>query len=172
MGTTNATPNVTGTEENELFRQSFSLDIPKTLEGVNKVFTGDDGKVNEKALLLVVRAGMKQVSNNRLRLKVTEKDKDGKPVFQATDGTFNITSLLLEEPGRQILSQRDKLEKNLAAAGLPKATIDTMLATYDANVGTDTAAQGDISTETSEFSVTQGANGKLVMRAGRADDEE
>lgn len=159
--------------ETELFKQSYSISIPKTMDGVTKVFTNPDGSLNEKAIVYTVRAGLKQIINNRLRQKATAKDEKGNPTFAVTDGVYDATPLILEAPQRQILSQRDKLEKNLVASGMPAAVITQMLATFDANVGT-AKDEGDSAVDTNEFVVVLGGkDGKqLIMRQPRSDEDE
>lgn len=159
-------------QETELFRQSYSIAIPKTMDGVTAVFTNPDGKLNEKALLLVVRAGLKQIINNRLRQKATAKDASGNPEFAQVDGIYDATPLILDAPQRQVLSQRDKLLKNLQASGMPSTVIDQMLKTFDENVGTEQAT-GDTAVDTNEFVLYLGKDGKqLVMRTPRANEED
>lgn len=171
----NAAANAAATEkvETELFKQSYSISIPKTMDGVTKVFTNVDGSLNEKAIVYTIRAGLKQIINNRLRQKATAKDEKGNPTFAVTDGVYDATPLILEAPQRQILSQRDKLEKNLVASGMPAAVITQMLATFDANVGT-AKDEGDSAVDTNEFVVVLGGkDGKqLIMRQPRSDEDE
>jgi hypothetical protein len=171
MATATAIPEV---EETELFKQSYSISIPKTMDGVTKVFSNSDGSLNEKALIYTVRAGLKQVINNRLRQLATGKDEKGNPSFAVVDGTYDATPLILQAPQRQVLSQREKLEKNLKACNMPEAVIAQMLTTFDQNVGTDTAEAGDTAVDTNEFVVVLGGKeGKqLIMRTPRSSDEE
>jgi len=164
----------TASGETELFKQSYSISIPKTAEGLEAVFTDEQGNYNLKAHLYTVRAGLKQILNNRLRQLATAKDKDGNPTFQPTDGVYDATPLILQAPQRQILSQREKLEKNLKSCNMPDAVIQQMLTTFDANVGTEQDTAGDTAVDTSEFVVVLGGKeGKqLIMRVPRASDED
>lgn len=179
MGTATVTPDATQQagsvekQETELFKQSYSISIPKTMDGVTKVFTNADGSLNEKAIVYTIRAGLKQIINNRLRQKATAKDDKGNPAFAPVDGVYDATPLILEAPQRQILSQRDKLEKNLVASGMPAAVITQMLATFDANVGT-AKDEGDTAVDTNEFVVVLGGkdNKQLIMRQPRSADED
>lgn len=173
-----STPDVQGTsapaasQEQELFKQSYSISIPTTMDGVTKVFTNSDGSLNEKALIYTVRAGLKQIINNRLRQKATAKDDKGNPTFAVVDGVYDATPLILEAPQRQILSQREKTKKNLEASGLPTAAIEQMLAVFDANVG-KAEVTGDTAADTNEFVVSLSKDGKnLVMRTPRSGDED
>lgn len=160
--------------ETTLFTQSFSFKIPKTMQGVSEIFADADGKINEKALVYALRAGIKQVVNNRVRQTFTAKDDKGNPKFSPVEGIFDATSLLLDAPQRQVLSQRDKLAKNLAASNLPQAVIDQMLSTYDTNVGTGEENTGDTAVDTNEARVVLGGKeGKqLIMKVGASSDEE
>lgn len=171
----NTAANAAATEkvETELFKQSYSISIPKTMDGVTKVFTNVDGSLNEKAIVYTIRAGLKQIINNRLRQKATAKDDKGNPTFAPVDGVYDATPLILEAPQRQILSQRDKLEKNLVASGMPATVITQMLATFDANVGT-AKDEGDTATDTNEFVVVLGGKDskQLIMRQPRSADED
>ncbi len=175
MGTAVATPNqqaATPQTETELFKQSYSISIPRTMDGVTKIFSNPDGTMNEKAVIYTLRAGLKQIINNRLRQLATAKDKDGNPEFQPTDGVFDATPLILQAPQRQVLSQREKTKKNLEAAGLPQVAIDQMLAVFDQNVGT-VEVTGDTTADTNEFVVVLGKDGKqLIMRTPRSTDED
>lgn len=159
--------------ETELFKQSYSISIPKSEKGLQEVFANPDGTLNVKALLYTVRAGLKQIINNRLRQLATGKDEKGNPSFEVVDGIYDATPLILQAPQRQILSQREKLVKNLQASGVPQAVIDQMLVTFDQNVGTEEAT-GDTAVDTSEFVVVMGGKeGKqLIMRVPRASDED
>lgn len=163
-----------GSQEQELFRQSYSLRVPKNMDGVKEIFT-KDGKFNESALVYVVRAGLKQIVNNRTRQKLLERDEKGAPAFKPIDGVFDATDLVHDEPQRQALSQRDKVAKRLLDSGVPQAVINTMLEKYDENVGIEDNT-GNISVDTNEAAVVlqgSGDKAKLVMRTGRpADDEE
>jgi hypothetical protein len=154
-----------------LFTQSYSISIPKTMDGVTKVFSNPDGSLNEKALIYTLRSGLKQVVNNRLRQKATAKDEAGNPAFEVVDGVYDATPLILEAPQRQILSQRDKLKRNLESVNMPAAVIDQMLATFDANVGTTQEATGDTAVETQDFTVKLDGK-KLVMVQTRGGDED
>jgi hypothetical protein len=178
MATATATPaNPTAPAtagETVLFTQSYSFKIPKNMDGVQEIFADASGTVNEKALVYALRAGIKQIVNNRVRQKFTEKDDKGNPAFAVQEGIFDATSLLLDAPQRQVLSQRDKLEKNLKTAGLPEAVITSMLSTYDTNVGTAVDEGGNTSVDTSEARVILGGKeGKqLVMKVGSSSDED
>jgi len=174
MQATNTAAPPVAAGESVLFTQSFSFKIPKNMDGVSEIFSVD-GQVSEKALVYALRAGIKQIVNNRVRQKFTEKDENGNPKFAPVEGIFDATSLLLDAPQRQVLSQRDKLEKNLKASNLPQAVIDTMLSTYDSNVGTGDAAEaGNTSIDTNEARVVLGGKeGKtLVMKVGASSDED
>ena len=166
----------TGKQEIELFRQSYLINIPKTQAGLEQVFTDPaTGVVNTKALLLVVRSGMKQIINNRVRQLATSKDEAGNPAFEVVDGIYNATPLILQAPQRQNLSQREKTLKNLQDAGLPQAAIEQMLAVFDKNVGVEENS-GDVAADTNEFVVygKPDKEGKTVlsMRTPRVSDEE
>lgn len=170
---TNDAPN-TKEAEQILFAQSYSFKIPKNMQGVQEIFANADGSVNEKALVYALRAGIKQIVNNRTRQKLTEKDDKGNPAFSPVTGIYDVTTLLLDEPQRQVLSQRDKLEKNLKAASLPEAVIATMLQTYDTNVGTAVDEGGNTNVSVSEARVVLGGKeGKqLIMKVGASSDDE
>lgn len=184
MATATATPTETNTTpqaaagEQTVFTQSFSFKIPKNMAGVKEIFseTGPDGKptVNEKALVYALRAGIKQVVNNRVRQQFTAKDEKGNPAFSPVEGIYDATKLLLDAPQRQVLSQRDKLAKNLAASNLPQAVIDQMLSTYDTNVGTGEENTGDTATDTNEARVVLGGkeNKQLIMKVGASSDDD
>jgi hypothetical protein len=174
-----ATPETT---ESQLFTQTYSFRIPKTMDALFKEFTqkDKDGKdsINEKAILYTIRAGMKQVLNNRARQLFTERVKDGEnyknpaeAVFQPQVEIYDVTPLILAAPQRTGKSQRDKLVINLQAAGLPQAAIDNMLATFDANVGA--ADTGEYSVQTVQATMSRSKDGKLiVMKVGVSEDEE
>lgn len=182
MSTATTTPTAPATPEQPqaqpetpLFTQSFNFKIPKNEEGVMEIFStpGADGKpeVNWKALVYALRAGIKQIANNRVRQKFTEKDDKGMPKFSPVD-LFDATPLLLDAPQRNVLSQRDKLEKNLKASNLPEAVIATMLETFDKNVGTGEVA-GNTSIETNEARVYASKDGKsLIMKVGAPSSDE
>lgn len=160
--------------EQSLFTQSFSFRIPRNMAGVQEIFANPDGTVNEKALVYALRAGIKQIVNNRVRQQFTAKDEQGNPAFTPVEGSYDATKLLLDAPQRQVLSQRDKLEKNLKAANLPQAVIDTMLATYDTNVGTAPDEGGNTAVDMNEARVVLGGKeGKqLIMKVGASSDDE
>lgn len=173
---TPATPQAPAANANEqaVFTQSFSFKIPKNMQGVQEIFSNADGTVNEKALVYALRAGIKQIVNNRVRQQFTAKDEKGNPAFAPQEGIYDATKLLLDAPQRQVLSQRDKLEKNLKASNLPQAVIDTMLATYDTNVGTAVDEGGNTAIDTNEARVVLGGKeGKqLIMKVGASSDDE
>ena len=173
-GATPAPPPAQG--ETEVFKQSFSFKIPKTQQGLEELFTDPEKKeINVKALLYVVRAGIKQILSNRVRQKFTEKVKEtGKPAFEPVDGIYDATPLLLDAPIRKVLSQRDKLEKNLRASNLPDAVIQTMLSTFDQNVGTGDETGGNTAIETNEASVVWGGkdNKQLIMKGGATEEDD
>lgn len=168
-----ATPAAPTTDQ-PIFTQSFSFKIPKNMTGVQEIFANEDGSVNEKALVYALRAGIKQIVNNRVRQQFTAKDEKGDPAFVPVAGIYDATKLLLDAPQRQVLSQRDKLAKNLAASNLPQAVIDTMLATYDQNVGTAVDEGGNTAVDTNEARVVLGGKeGKqLIMKVGASSDDE
>jgi hypothetical protein len=171
--TVNQTP-APQAQESAVFTQSFSFKIPKNMTGIQEIFANPDGTVNEKALVYVVRAGLKQVINNRVRQEFTAKDDKGNPAFAPQEGIYDATKLVLNAPQRAVLSQRDKLEKNLKSSNLPQAVIDTMLATYDSNVGTAPEEGGNTAIDTNEARVVLGGKeGKqLIMKVGASSDED
>lgn len=161
--------------EQAVFNQSYSFKIPKNQEGVQEIFKDPTtGETNWKALVYALRAGIKQIVNNRVRQKFTEKEKDtNKVVFEPVEGMFDATSLLLDAPIRNVLSQRDKLIKNLKASNLPQSVIDTMLVTFDQNVGTGEAEAGNTAVQTNEAKVSWSKDGKkLIMTVGSSSDED
>lgn len=173
--TETATATAPTTQEAVAFTQSFSFRIPKNMDGVQEIFTDPaSGQVNEKALVYALRAGIKQVVNNRVRQQFTAKNEDGSPKFSPAEGIYDATSLLLDAPQRQVLSQRDKLAKQLAASNLPQAVIDQMLSTYDTNVGTAEDTAGNTAVDTNEARVVYGGKeGKqLIMKVGASEDED
>lgn len=164
--------------EQEVFRQSVTVPLPKTLDGVKKIFSDADGNLNEQALVYIVQAGIKQVGNNRLRQKLTgviTKEENGvktyTPEFHPLEGSYDVTELLLAEAARKRLSQREKVVKDLQSAGLAESVIEIMMKNYDSSVGV--AATEDVTYSQQELRIVTTDNGKkLVMKAGAEEDED
>ena len=171
MATTNVSvPDTQVSQETELFKQTYSISIPKTMDGVMKVFAKEDGTLDEKALLYTLRTGIKQTLGNRLRKEATTRDEQGNPTFEVVDGIYDATSLLLKEPQRKLVSQRDKIAKSIA--NLPAVAQASILAAFDANVGAPEANTGDVNVETYDFAVALSKDGKLIMRQPRNDEDD
>lgn len=152
--------------ETELFRQSYSLKIPKNVDGIKELCTPTQedvdankdnknlvaGEFNEDICTRIFRAGLKQLTNNALRQTVTSLDKDGNPAFTPVDGVFDVTKLLFRQPGREFLSEREQLEANLREnPAMTDAAIQQILTIWDGQVGKET---GNTSIQNSEVVVT------------------
>jgi hypothetical protein len=110
----------------EAFRQTVAFPVATGIAGIKQIATGED---------IVVRcfnAGSKQKALTRVLNELKEQDEEKKFVFTPVDGAYDTTELINAAPLRQVLSQREKLERDLRKANLPEATITQMLAVYDA----------------------------------------